>query len=152
MECNIVRNNQASSHVHNEVNTHHAAFEVKNNVSIAFFSDPNFMHELPGNPVHVHVGDQVFVKVFTTMVEWSIKMRLHSCFTQSFLSADESSKYYLIKDGYVEYLSEVRLKYVHLLSKVSFILVLIFYTVDSYAVQTFSYIERFTYLSSQINN
>jgi len=142
MECDIVRNNQAASHVHNEVNTHHAAFEVKNNVSIAFFSDPNFMHELPGNPVHLHVGDQVFVKVFTTMVEWSMKMRLHSCFTQSFLSADESSKYYLIKDGYVEYLIKVGLKLDHLLFKVLFILVLVYNTVDSYAVHTFSYIEN----------
>jgi len=102
LECDIVRNNQAASHVHNEVNTHHAAFEVKNNVSIAFFTDPNFMHELPGNPVHLHVGDQVFLKVFTPMADWTIKMRLHSCFTQPFLSADESSKYYLIKDGYVK--------------------------------------------------
>ena len=71
-----------------------------------------------------------------------MKMRLHSCFTQSFLSADESSKYYLIKDGYVEYLIKVGLKLDHLLFKVLFILVLVYNTVDSYAVHTFSYIEN----------
>ncbi|XP_060564662.1 uncharacterized protein LOC132723877 [Ruditapes philippinarum] len=64
------------------------------NISTLFFSDPNFMTTISGNPIRVPVGTNVFVKSFITDVDWTMKMRLHTCYMTI-----QGGKYYLIKNG-----------------------------------------------------
>jgi len=68
-------------------------------VNLTFYSDPNFMHELPGSPLHVPVGQEVYVSVFTTMMDWNTKMRVHTCYAKPSQDAPDHLKYYLIKYG-----------------------------------------------------
>ncbi|XP_053406217.1 mucin-3A-like [Mercenaria mercenaria] len=99
MECDVSRNEVTSSHVHHDIEAHHSAVSSHYAISMTFFKDSNFMNQLPGNPIHVSVGDEVYVKVFTTVPDWSVKMRLHTCFTKPNDESSESTKYYVIKDG-----------------------------------------------------
>lgn len=69
-------------------------------VNMAFYLDPNFLNPIPGNPLHVPVGTEVYVKVFTTAPDWTVKMRVKSCYAKPDASAPDHLTYYLIKNGY----------------------------------------------------
>ncbi|XP_052765783.1 CUB and zona pellucida-like domain-containing protein 1 isoform X2 [Mya arenaria] len=109
VECDLVTSGQSSSHIHHGVHHDHA-ITVQNNINLAFYSDANFADQIKGNPVEVHTGDNVYVKVFTTIADWSMKLRLHSCFTRQ-TSSGAATNYFLIKDG-----CEVD-KYTHIMSQ-----------------------------------
>ncbi|KAL4232182.1 hypothetical protein ACF0H5_009756 [Mactra antiquata] len=68
-------------------------------VNISYYSDPNFMHQVSGHPLLEPAGSQVYVKVFTTLSDWNIKMRLNTCYTSPTQHVLDHLKYYLIKDG-----------------------------------------------------
>ena len=57
------------------------------------------MNEIQGNPLQVRVGSDVYVKVFTTASNGTVKMVLQNCYTQSSFKLANESKYYLIHDG-----------------------------------------------------
>ncbi|WAR17316.1 hypothetical protein MAR_031910 [Mya arenaria] len=59
----------------------YAKFDEDNAMIIRqhIWDDANFADQIKGNPVEVHTGDNVYVKVFTTIADWSMKLRLHSC-------------------------------------------------------------------------
>lgn len=99
LECDVSRNEVTSEHVHHDIDTHHSVVSGHHKIDMTFFKDPNFMHQLSGNPIHVQVGDDVYVKVFTPEADWSVKMRLHTCFTKPSQDSDESKNYYVIKNG-----------------------------------------------------
>ncbi|XP_045164170.2 zona pellucida sperm-binding protein 2-like [Mercenaria mercenaria] len=98
VECDISRNEATSSHVHHNVESHHSVVSGHYSINLTFFKDPSFMNQLPGNPVQTNVGDDVYVKVFTTATDWNIKMRLHTCYTKP-TEAAANMVYYIIKDG-----------------------------------------------------
>ncbi|XP_060553296.1 pancreatic secretory granule membrane major glycoprotein GP2-like [Ruditapes philippinarum] len=66
---------------------------------MSFYSDPNFAYQISGNPIHVAVGNKVYVKVFTTSSDWTIKMRVHTCYTKPSATASDSFKFEMIKNG-----------------------------------------------------
>ena len=70
-------------------------------VNMSFYSDPNFMNQIYGNPLHVSVGDKVYVKVFTTTPDWTVKMRVHTCYTKPSQYAADYMKFYLVRNGLV---------------------------------------------------
>ncbi|XP_052282860.1 sushi, von Willebrand factor type A, EGF and pentraxin domain-containing protein 1-like isoform X6 [Dreissena polymorpha] len=99
IECDVARNEATSFHVHHNVDTHPSTIKIHNNISVAFYSDPGFMSEIPGNPLHTIPGSTIYVKVYTTISDWSIKMRLHSCFATPSDGKNRTMEYMLIQDG-----------------------------------------------------
>lgn len=59
------------------------------------------MNKIPGDPIHATIGDTIYVKVFTSATDWTIKMRLHTCYTKPDDNARDEMTYFIIKDGYV---------------------------------------------------
>ncbi|XP_052216853.1 IgGFc-binding protein-like isoform X3 [Dreissena polymorpha] len=53
---------------------------------------------ISGNPLDVTTGANVFVKTFVLNVDWTVKMRLHSCYTEPTLNG-HGARYYLINNG-----------------------------------------------------
>ncbi|XP_053376834.1 neurogenic locus notch homolog protein 1-like [Mercenaria mercenaria] len=98
VECDISRNEATSSHVHHNVETHHSAISGHYSINMTFFKDPEYMNQLPGNPIQTSVGDDVYVKVFTTATDWNIKMRLHTCYTKP-KETTTNMTYNIIRDG-----------------------------------------------------
>ena len=103
VQCDVNRNQATSSHVHHDVNAQHIEVTGQYAINLAFYKDVNFMHELPGNPLHVNLGDDIYVKVYTMASDWTTKMRLHTCYTKPNDAAGNNMTYYIIKDGFVFY-------------------------------------------------
>ncbi|KAK3599692.1 hypothetical protein CHS0354_037163 [Potamilus streckersoni] len=105
VECDVMRNETASSHIsHNTIgpfDSSHVQGTSHYNITMRFYSDPNFQYEIPGNPLHVKVGSDVYVKAYTVANDWGIKMILRSCYTKPDQNASDSLRYYIIRDGYV---------------------------------------------------
>ena len=102
VECDINRNETAAGHiVHDGARNHslHLAQQSHYAVSMKYYSDSNFMNEIQGNPLQVRVGSDVYVKVFTTASNGTVKMVLQNCYTQSSFNLGNESKYYLIHNG-----------------------------------------------------
>lgn len=91
-----------SGHIHHD-SSHVAGPDVTGSshfsVNMSFYSDPNFMYQLQGNPLHVTVGDKVYVKVFTTTSDWTVKMRVHTCYTKPSQYSPDHMKYLIIQNG-----------------------------------------------------
>ena len=66
---------------------------------MTFYSDPNFLNQLQGNPLHVQVGQDVYVKVFSATSDWTVKMRLHTCYMKPDPNAGDHLNFYIIIDG-----------------------------------------------------
>ncbi|KAL4237757.1 hypothetical protein ACF0H5_002469 [Mactra antiquata] len=99
VECRIDRNVVTSSHVLHNASSHHVTQTTHYGINLAFYSDSNFMSQLTGNPVHSQVGSYLYTKVYSTISDWSIKMRLHTCYTDTGSDTNKNTTYYLIKDG-----------------------------------------------------
>lgn len=102
VECDVQRNETSSGHIHHD-SSHLTGPDVTGSshfsVNMSFYSDPNFMYHLPGNPLQVNVGDKVYVKVFTTTSDWTVKMRVHTCYTKPSQLSPDHLKYFLIQNG-----------------------------------------------------
>ena len=70
-------------------------------VGVQFNKDPNFMVEIPGSPLNVTAGTQVYVKVFTTDANWGEKMVVHDCYSEPASGSPTIVRYDLIRNGYV---------------------------------------------------
>ncbi|KAK3590901.1 hypothetical protein CHS0354_020879, partial [Potamilus streckersoni] len=103
VECSVMRNGTVSSYISDSTpkpfNSHLVQGTSHFSVSMHFYSDPNFLHEIPGNPLHVSVGDDVYVKVYTDAADLGVKMSVHSCYTKPDPYAADSMKYYIIRNG-----------------------------------------------------
>ncbi|XP_053391822.1 CUB and zona pellucida-like domain-containing protein 1 [Mercenaria mercenaria] len=99
VEYDVSRNEATSSHVHHDVDAHHAAVASHYDIKMTFFKDANFMNQIAGNPVHASIGDDIYVKVFTSAADWTVKMRLHTCYTKPTDDAADDMTYFFIKDG-----------------------------------------------------
>ncbi|KAJ8311381.1 hypothetical protein KUTeg_010736 [Tegillarca granosa] len=83
----------AESHFHNENVTGHYT------VNMAFYDDSNFRYQKYGYPLTANIGDNVYVKVFTDIRDYNIKMRLNDCFTRPTPSAPDNLRFFLIRNG-----------------------------------------------------
>ncbi|XP_053391824.1 uncharacterized protein LOC128554583 [Mercenaria mercenaria] len=99
VECDVSRNEATLSHVHHDVDAHHAAVAGHYDVKMTFFKDVNFMNQIAGNPIHASIGDDIYVKVFTSAADWTVKMRLHTCYTKPTDDAGDDMTYFIIKNG-----------------------------------------------------
>ena len=80
---------------------HHSLNGTSTAVSLHFhfYSDPGFVHEISGNPIHATFGDEVYVKVTHDSVDNGLKMRLETCFSRP--GSGNGPIVYLIVDGWV---------------------------------------------------
>ena len=101
VECDVNRNEAATGEiVHSSSNTGpHVAVERHYGVNMSFYKDPGFLVEIPGNPLHVRVGSDVFVKVFTPAPEVAVKLVVHDCYTSTSNDSSIGTKFYLIQHG-----------------------------------------------------
>ncbi|XP_060579925.1 pancreatic secretory granule membrane major glycoprotein GP2-like [Ruditapes philippinarum] len=102
VECDVGRNETSSGHIHHDAGNNPVDSVLGSShyyVNMSFYSDPNFAYQISGNPIHVAVGNKVYVKVFTTSSDWTIKMRVHTCYTKPSANASDSFKFEMIKNG-----------------------------------------------------
>ncbi|XP_053387839.1 uncharacterized protein LOC123542581 [Mercenaria mercenaria] len=99
VECDIIRGGTGNSHLHHGIETHHATYVEHYNVTVELYSDQQFQHPINGNIGIVHVGEDVYVKVSTTIPDWNTKMRLHTCFTRPNTNATSEMDVVLINNG-----------------------------------------------------
>ncbi|XP_052220857.1 uncharacterized protein LOC127837645 isoform X2 [Dreissena polymorpha] len=102
VNCHIQRNQSVDSHVtyNNPTGGNQGSLNSTTSyvIQTQFFIDPNFQKEISGNPLDVKTGAHVFVKTFVQKVDWTVKMRLHSCYTVPTLNSYDA-RYYLINNG-----------------------------------------------------
>ncbi|XP_053389049.1 deleted in malignant brain tumors 1 protein-like [Mercenaria mercenaria] len=99
VECDVFRGGTGTSHLHHGIETHHATYVQHYNVTVELFSDQHFQHPIHGGTGIVHVGEDVYVKVSTTIPDWNTKMRLHTCFTRPNNNATSELDVVLINNG-----------------------------------------------------
>ncbi|XP_052276800.1 deleted in malignant brain tumors 1 protein-like [Dreissena polymorpha] len=103
VECDVQRNGSSSGHVRNENNNNPGGQLVTGasnySVNMAFYLDPNFQQPIPSNPLRVPVGTDVYVKVFTQATDWTVKMRVHTCYTKPSPTSPDNLRYNLIQNG-----------------------------------------------------
>lgn len=80
--------------------TGHLSGTGKETITIKFYKDSKFLEQLKGSPVHIHIGETVYVKVISD-ADSNYKMRLHSCIAKPLSYSSIQDTYPLIKDGYV---------------------------------------------------
>ncbi|XP_060570797.1 deleted in malignant brain tumors 1 protein-like [Ruditapes philippinarum] len=99
VECDVNANEVTSSHVEHIPEVHNASFTSYYQLSMTYFSDVNFLHRISGNPLKVVLGENVFVKVYTTLPDWDTKMILDTCYTRPSGTNTSAMDVTLIKQG-----------------------------------------------------
>ena len=102
IECDVQRNDTASAHVHHESSYTSVPYISGNSrygINITFFKDANYIHQIPGDPLRIQVGTRVYAKVFTASSDWSIKMRVHTCYTLPRDASPSNLKLFVIRNG-----------------------------------------------------
>lgn len=102
VECDVQRNETSSGHLHHDnqnLMEPHVTGSSHFSVNMSFYTDPNFLHQISGNPLHVTVGEKVYAKVYTTTPDWSVKMRAHTCYAKPSQYSPDHMKFYLIQNG-----------------------------------------------------
>ncbi|XP_045179865.2 CUB and zona pellucida-like domain-containing protein 1 [Mercenaria mercenaria] len=103
IECDVNRNSSLTGHIHYDNIDHSKEPQITGGshytTNMSFYIDPNFVHGVPGNPLHLSVGERLFVKVYTDGTDWTIKMRVHTCYTKPAITSSDQMKFYLIKNG-----------------------------------------------------
>ncbi|XP_053407677.1 uncharacterized protein LOC128559582 isoform X2 [Mercenaria mercenaria] len=95
--CYVSRGEETSSHLHHQVESHSTNITAQHDLTLTFFKDRNFLHQVPDNPLRVTVGDNIYVRVSTSVPDWNTKMRLHTCSTR--FSDSTVAEHVLIRDG-----------------------------------------------------
>ena len=102
VECDVYRNETATGHILHDAASNtslQVAGETHYAVSMSFYKDPGYMTEIPGNPLHVHVGTLVYVKVYTIAPAFTVKMVVKDCYTKISENVTDATSFYLIKNG-----------------------------------------------------
>ncbi|XP_060553776.1 protein crumbs-like [Ruditapes philippinarum] len=95
--CNFDQGESTSTHLHHIHESYSSNITGHRDISITFYKDHTYQQQIHGNPLSVHVGDKVFVKVATSIMDWNTKLRLHTCHA---VSSDLSrADHMLIRDG-----------------------------------------------------
>lgn len=102
VECDVYRNETTDGHILHDgaSNTSlQVSGETHYAVNMSFYKDSDYMTEIAGNPLHVRVGTLIYVKVYTAAPEWTVKMVVKNCYTQTSHNDTANDKYYLIQNG-----------------------------------------------------
>ncbi|XP_053400536.1 zona pellucida sperm-binding protein 2-like [Mercenaria mercenaria] len=100
VECDLTANGSVSAGgFKDEVVTGHTSYGQEQKLNISFYLDPSFNNKVHGNPLNASAGAHIYLKVFTSIKDWTITMKLKTCYVIPSLHAPENMKYYLIKNG-----------------------------------------------------
>jgi len=104
VECDMSKNekigNQVSNgHINNTQYSKPAVGSGHFAIQMRFFNDSKYQFELNGNELSYFIGDNIYVKVQTSLHDYDVKMRLSDCYTKPSRQASDRYIYYLVKDG-----------------------------------------------------
>ncbi|XP_062575526.1 deleted in malignant brain tumors 1 protein-like [Saccostrea cucullata] len=104
VDCYLKRNEAGSGHFNHGhdvtmPSAHHVTGSTHHSVHIQFYTDSTFRYTKPlyGS----RVGDRVYVKAYTDVRDYNLKMRISDCFTTPTPSEFSSMKYFIIQNGCV---------------------------------------------------
>lgn len=97
LACYVSTGETISSHLSHEVDIHSKNITAHHDIALTFYKDQNFLQRIQGNPLRITVGDDVYVKVSTSIPDWNTKLRLHTCYARSTDAA--ATEHLLISDG-----------------------------------------------------
>ncbi|XP_078312094.1 uncharacterized protein LOC111136198 [Crassostrea virginica] len=104
VDCYTPRNEGGSGHIYHGHDitlppSHHVTGSSHHTVHLQFYTDSTFQHlkSLYGSKI----GDTIYVKAFTDVRDYNLKMRLSDCFTTPTPEKNTSMKYFIIKNGCV---------------------------------------------------
>ena len=71
-------------------------------MKVLFFinRDQNYRYKIQGNPITVNIGNDIYVKVISTIEDNDVKMRLENCYTLPNPTASVDFRYFLLQNGY----------------------------------------------------
>ena len=102
VDCYTPRNEGGSGHINHGHDitlppSHHVTGSSHHTVHLQFYTDSTFQHlkSLYGSKI----GDTIYVKAFTDVRDYNLKMRLSDCFTTPTPDKYTSMKYFIIKNG-----------------------------------------------------
>ncbi|XP_033725597.1 deleted in malignant brain tumors 1 protein-like isoform X1 [Pecten maximus] len=106
VECDMATHETVSQHfieTHNQVRKRssnpHISGSGHYNMQMAFYRDQGYQQQMPGNPLTVSIGQDIYVSVTTPLSDYDVKMRVESCYTLPSPTAGDQLKFYLIKNG-----------------------------------------------------
>ncbi|XP_052770931.1 CUB and zona pellucida-like domain-containing protein 1 [Mya arenaria] len=102
VECDVMNNESATGEYHHAIAKPSIApvsGAGHHSVNLTFYQDANFLSPLPGNPIHLPTGTDVYVKVFTLSSDWTVKMHVHTCYTRPINVLSDDQNYFLIQNG-----------------------------------------------------
>ena len=95
------RNEGASNHFNHggsqQNHVTHINGTGQHSVNLQFYTDSSFIHQKPS--FGSKVGDKVYVKAYTDIRNYDIKMRLDDCYTKPSMHSSDNFRFYLIRDG-----------------------------------------------------
>ncbi|XP_061172005.1 deleted in malignant brain tumors 1 protein-like [Saccostrea echinata] len=68
-------------------------------IKLQFYTDPQYFHEIKGNPISANIGENIFVKVSLNNDDYGTKMRLDTCKTMPEAHSTQRNTYVIIKNG-----------------------------------------------------
>nr|XP_022333493.1 deleted in malignant brain tumors 1 protein-like [Crassostrea virginica] len=68
-------------------------------IDLQFFTDPQYFHEILGNPVTANIGENIYVKVSLNNDDFKTKMRLDTCLAKPEAVSTPQNTYAIIKNG-----------------------------------------------------
>lgn len=102
VDCYLARAEGSSGHFNHGHDvtvpaSHHVTGSSHHTVYLQFYRDSSFTYTKPlyGSKV----GDIVYVKAYTDVRDYNLKMRLSDCFTTPTSSAYSNMKYFIIQNG-----------------------------------------------------
>uniref|UniRef100_K1PRQ0 Deleted in malignant brain tumors 1 protein n=1 Tax=Magallana gigas TaxID=29159 RepID=K1PRQ0_MAGGI len=69
-------------------------------IMLQFFTDPQYFHEINGNPITANIGENIYVKVSLHNDDFGTKMRLDTCETKPEAVSAPQNTYIIIKNGH----------------------------------------------------
>lgn len=68
-------------------------------IMLQFFTDPQYFHEINGNPITANIGENIYVKVSLHNDDFGTKIRLDTCETKPEAVSAPQNTYIIIKNG-----------------------------------------------------
>jgi hypothetical protein len=104
VECDMskietIGNQISNGHINNTQYSKPAVGSGHFAIQMRFFNDSKYQFELNGNELSYFIGDNIYVKVQTSLHDYDVKMRLSDCYTKPSRQASDRYIYYLVKNG-----------------------------------------------------
>ncbi|OWF54229.1 CUB and zona pellucida-like domain-containing protein 1 [Mizuhopecten yessoensis] len=106
VHCDMATHETVSQHfiqTHNQVRMRSSNPQISNtghyNIRMAFYRDSGYQQQIYGNPLTVHIREDIYVSVTTPLSDYDVKMSVETCYTLPSPGAGDKLKLYLIKNG-----------------------------------------------------